>query len=72
MGTFRETDDIIRLGKWAFLKIPTGKKCMGCHVLGTVGSRRPNKIGYYCDILPNIALTFDASGPFKDDRCPAK
>lgn len=69
---FKETDDIIRLGKWAYLKIPGGERCGRCLILRKEGPDGFGRVGWYCDLRPAIALIHDEGGPFKDDRCPRK
>lgn len=64
---FKEVDDIVRLGKWAYLEIPTGRRCKGCMLLGEVP---PPKCGWYCNLRPSIALIYDEQGAFKDTSCP--
>ncbi len=70
MTLFKETDDIIRLGKWAYKEIPHGSRCGHCPLLGEVVIAVPKKTTYYCQLRHTIALMFDEDGPFKDEQCP--
>lgn len=64
MAFFREVDDIVSLGKWAYNQIPSGKRCKGCPLLGQ------DEKNWYCGLRPSISLLRDTEGPFKDQRCP--
>lgn len=75
---FKETDDIIKLGKWAYHSIPLGTRCKHCPILykptprPTLAMEFTNiksGYGYECRLL-NRFLIFDNEGPFKDDSCP--
>lgn len=61
---FREIDDIISLGKWAYLQIPQGDHCGKCLILDKY------ETSWACGLRPSIFLIYDKNGPFKDDRCP--
>jgi len=72
---FREVDDIVRLGKWAFGKIPDGERCKGCVLLGNEkrkGYNNEDLDGWYCGLRPVMALMHDNDGPFKDTLCPKR
>ena len=69
---FKEVDDIVRLGKWAYLEIPTGNRCKGCPLLGKEGPDAFDHVGWYCKLRSSFALIHDEEGPFKDDSCPAE
>lgn len=72
---FKEVDDIVRLGKWAYCRIPRGARCRDCpllsevetYLLGNVGS-----MGWTCGLRPSMALIHDEEGPIKDDSCPVE
>lgn len=67
---FKEIDDIVMLGKWAFHQIPDGERCEKCPILGSVSDFRGTT--YFCNLCPPIALMHDEDGPFKGYRCPKK
>ena len=62
---FKKVDNIVKLGKWAFLKIPNGRRCKRCPLLE--GEAR----AWACGLRPTIALIFDEDGAFKDPACPS-
>jgi hypothetical protein len=65
---FKETDDIIRMGKYLFFKIPTGNRCKSCPLLGSYSNWKG--IVYYCELRKSIGLLRDEDGPIKSDDCP--
>ena len=70
---FREVDNIVSLGKWAYSQIPTGSRCKGCPVLGKANYAVPyGHEGWYCSLRPSIALLHDEEGPYKDLGCPVE
>ncbi len=72
MELFKETDDIIKLGKWAYARIPSGGRCNECLILdkeNTLGTGHPH---WHCGLRPAMALIYDGEGPFKDYACPKK
>ena len=69
--TFKEVDDIVRLGKWAYDQIPSGNRCKDCPLLSEAVLPYSQK-GWYCDLRPSIGLMHDEEGPFKDDSCPVE
>lgn len=58
---FKDVDNIIALGKVAFLKIPMGDECNGCPILDA-----KQKI---CDLRPSISLCYAGESIYKDSRC---
>lgn len=67
MELFNEIDNVVKLGKWAYLKIPDGVRCGSCHIL----AREPaGKRHYYCQLRSSMSLSFDEDGPFKGNLCP--
>jgi hypothetical protein len=65
---FKETDDIIRLGKYLFFKIPSGSRCKRCPLSAYTEDWRGKT--YCCELRPSLALSHDEDGPFKDSACP--
>ena len=72
MNLFKETDDIIKLGKWAYFEIPSGKRCSKCPILGKEGPDGFGNTHWHCGLRPAMGLLHDSEGPFKDDTCPRK
>ena len=69
---FKEVDDIISLGKWAYYQIPRGTRCKNCPLLSKWGPDELNRISYNCGLRRSIALNYDEEGPFKDEHCPVE
>lgn len=72
MTLFKETDDIIRLGKWAYFEIPGGKRCDQCPVLRKYGPDGFGHISWSCGLRPHCGLIYDEWGPLKDHSCPRR
>ncbi len=70
MELFKETDGIIRLGKWAYSEIPNGERCGGCPILGKEGLDGFGHTHWHCGLRPAMALHHDEDGPLKDYACP--
>ncbi len=63
---FEEVDNIIRLGKWAYNKIPVyGNRCADCFLLEHNDAGSP-----YCELRPAFGLIHDNDGAFKSVDCP--
>ena len=69
---FKKTDDIIRLGKWAYCEIPDGNRCGKCFILNKDGPDGFERTHWHCGLRPAMGLHHDNEGPFKDDSCPRK
>ena len=69
---FKETDDIVKLGKWAYYQIPRGTRCGNCLLLEKEGPDGFNHMHYGCGLRPSMALIHDEEGPFKDESCPVE
>jgi len=69
---FREVDNIVKLGKWAYYQIPGGIRCKSCPLLGKEGPDGFNHTHYTCGLRQSMALIYDEEGPFKDETCPVK
>ncbi len=69
---FKEVDDIVRLGKWAYSEIPDGSRCRSCPLLGEASSSFTGRSieGWCCKLRPSYGLIFDETGAFKDTACP--
>lgn len=69
---FKEVDDIVKLGKWAYNQIPRGIRCKGCLLLSKEGPDAFDRVGWSCGLRPSMGLIHDEEGPFKDDSCPVE
>jgi len=69
---FKEVDDIVKLGKWAYYQIPSGTRCRDCILLGKEGPDGLNRTNYYCNLRRGLALCHDAEGAYKDATCPVE
>ena len=69
---FKEVDDIISLGKWAYYQIPRGTRCKGCLLLGKEGPDGLDRVYYSCGLRSSMALNHDEEGPFKYPNCPVE
>ena len=72
MTLFEETDNIVRLGKWAYLEIPSGERCGKCPLLSKEGPDGLGRVHWHCGLRPAMGLLHDSEGPSKDDMCPMK
>lgn len=72
MIMFKETDDIIRLGKWAYDQIPEGIRCGKCPALGKDGPDGFGHVHWYCGLRRALGLLHDKDGPYKGSSCPKK
>jgi len=72
MTLFKETNDIIKLGKWAYFEIPSGERCGNCLMLGKEGPDGFGHTHWHCGLRPAMALFHDSEGLYKDDSCPKK
>ncbi len=63
---FKETDSIIAIGKLFYSRIPLGKHCNLCPLLGHVVITN----NFFCDLRSGIGLTHDGETIFKPERCP--
>ena len=69
---FKEVDNIVSLGKWAFRQIPEGTRCKDCSLLEKDGPDILNRMHYGCGLRTSIALSHDEEGPIKSDSCPVE
>jgi len=69
---FKETDDIVRLGKLVYYQIPPGEHCRGCPILFKEGPNRHVNTHWHCRLRSGFSLIYDGDGPIKDDLCPKK
>jgi len=69
MTLFRGINGIIKLGKWAFFRIPNGNRCSGCPMLDKWSMSSPESIHWHCGLRPIYNLLHDNEGPFKDGAC---
>ena len=72
MELFKETADIVKLGKWAYLRIPAGTRCGECPILSKEGPDGFGHTHWHCELRRAMGLIHDAEGPFKDSACPRR
>lgn len=72
MTVFKEVDDIVKLGKWAYVQIPSGTRCKDCPLLCKEGPDGLNRVFYGCGLRPGMALCHDEDGPIKYEYCPVE
>lgn len=66
---FQGADNLMKLGKWAYLQIPTGTRCKTCPLLDKVAIHKP---GWHCELRSSYDLMYDEEGPIKDALCPQR
>jgi len=66
---YKDVENIVKLGEWAYKEIPEGALCNNCPLLGKPGR---NAKSPYCNLRPVFALNHDSSTGevFKDSQCP--
>ncbi len=72
MELFKETDDIIKLGKWAYYEIPSGIYCGKCPILSKEKPDGFGHIHWHCELRRAFGLMHDENGPLKNDTCPRR